>query len=324
MPEISVVIPVYNAEAYLKKSLDGVLAQTMTDLEMICVDDCSKDRSSEIIAEYQQRYPKLVRGFRNEVNSGPGASRDLGLSKAQGKYVVFIDADDEIKPDFLERYYNRISESGADIVLGGYIRRCGEKDRIIRTVDSPCMRWLYPAVWMRMYRISFLREHHLCFGTYRMSEDGFFNYRCLLEGARTEVLAYAGYYYCCNAGSITRSTHGMDKYLDYLENAKDLVARYRDCRVYQDNYALVEYAMLTTWMSNLFVQCRHGGAAQADEMYQAFCQYFKVFFPDYRKNRYIRSRKRKEAPVKEHYATKVFLMAERIGLAKVLLHVLAK
>ena len=116
-PSVSVVIPVYNVEGYLRECLDSVLAQTFTDFEVVCIDDGSTDASPAILADYAAK-DKRVRVFRQE-NSGPSRARNLGLSHATGAYVCFVDSDDGLAPNALERLVSVAKKHGSDVVVCG-------------------------------------------------------------------------------------------------------------------------------------------------------------------------------------------------------------
>ena len=96
-PKVSVVIPVYNAERYLEECLNSVLASTLDDIEVICVDDCSPDRCPQMLDEYAER-DQRIQVVHLSGNGGPGNARNIGLSRACGQYVYFLDADDMIVP----------------------------------------------------------------------------------------------------------------------------------------------------------------------------------------------------------------------------------
>lgn len=91
--KVSVITPIYNAEKYLRKTLDSILAQTYKDIEIVLVDDCSSDDSANIIREYMQKHPEIVY-FLQETNQGAGAARNKALELATGQYVAFLDSDD--------------------------------------------------------------------------------------------------------------------------------------------------------------------------------------------------------------------------------------
>lgn len=114
---ISVIIPIYNAHDYLERCLDSVCNQTLKDIEVIAVDDCSTDDSLEILQRYAEKYPQL-RVIAHKTNGGESRARNTGLDNATGEYLAFVDNDDSIDPDFLEKLYEKAKETNADIVKG--------------------------------------------------------------------------------------------------------------------------------------------------------------------------------------------------------------
>ena len=115
---ISVVIPIYNAQEYLRQCIDSVLAQTYTDYEILLINDGSTDGSENICIEYAARYDRIT--TINQANSGPAASRKKGVAIANGDYIVFVDADDHIDSTMLEFFMREMGISGADVVACGY------------------------------------------------------------------------------------------------------------------------------------------------------------------------------------------------------------
>ena len=113
--KISVIMPIYNAFDYLKPAIDGVLNQTLTDIELICVDDGSTDNSLSILKEYQQSDERVR--IITENNAGPSIARNKGLARARGKYVIFLDADDFFDYTLLEKLYNMAEKNALDIAV---------------------------------------------------------------------------------------------------------------------------------------------------------------------------------------------------------------
>ena len=120
MPKVSIIIPVYNVERYLRECLDSVVGQTMTDIEMICIEDCSTDHSWEILQEYVQREPRMIL-LRNERNSGLSYTRNRGIAVARGEYILFVDSDDYIVNDAAEKMYRIAKENDLDVLRFLYI-----------------------------------------------------------------------------------------------------------------------------------------------------------------------------------------------------------
>lgn len=119
MSKVSVIVPVYNAEKYLKEAIESVLNQTYTDFELLLVNDRSTDNSKEICAECAQKDNRIVLLENDTENHGPGPTRNVGLDNATGEFIYFMDADDWIDKTLLENCISRIRETNADIVQVG-------------------------------------------------------------------------------------------------------------------------------------------------------------------------------------------------------------
>lgn len=115
MPKISLIIPVYNTEKYLPECLDSCINQSLTDIEIICIDDCSSDSSFDILTTYQNK-DKRIRVFRQEKNQRQGAARNRGISEALGEYVWFVDSDDFLDKNACQLLYDIAKENEAEIL----------------------------------------------------------------------------------------------------------------------------------------------------------------------------------------------------------------
>ena len=118
MPELSVIVPVYNAEAYLRKCISSILQQTYSDLEVILVNDGSIDSSGKIAQEIADEDDRVK--VINQINQGVSSARNTGLRIAAGRYVGFVDADDWIEPTMYETLINGIIDCQADLACCGY------------------------------------------------------------------------------------------------------------------------------------------------------------------------------------------------------------
>lgn len=114
---ISIIMPVYNTEEYLKKSIESILNQTYKEFELIIINDCSKGNADEIIKSYKD---KRIRYIKNKTNKGIGYNRNLGIKESKGDYICFIDSDDYIREDFLELMYNRCNKDNLDLCICDY------------------------------------------------------------------------------------------------------------------------------------------------------------------------------------------------------------
>ena len=111
--KLSIVALVYNLEEYLPRCLDSLVSQTLEDIEILCVDDGSKDSAPQIIDEYAHKYPQKVKAFHKE-NGGEFTTRNYGLERATGEYVTFVDTDDQVELTWAEKLYNTAKQNDAD------------------------------------------------------------------------------------------------------------------------------------------------------------------------------------------------------------------
>ena len=118
MPKVSVIIPVYNVEKYLRECLDSVVNQTLKDIEIICINDGSPDNSLAILEEYAKKDSRII--VISQENSGVSTARNVGIDLAKGDYLYFIDADDYAEPDLLELSYQKALSTQCDIVNFGF------------------------------------------------------------------------------------------------------------------------------------------------------------------------------------------------------------
>jgi len=124
-PKVSIIVPVYNTEKYLRKCINSILAQTFTDFECILVDDCSNDNSPAICDEYSVK-DNRVKCIHNKDNMGSSLSRKIGLDVSRGEYIQFIDSDDWIENDMIEKVYEKAVSGNYDVVFcDAYIDELG-------------------------------------------------------------------------------------------------------------------------------------------------------------------------------------------------------
>ena len=116
MKKVSIIVPVYNVEKYLAKCLDSLVNQTLEDVEIIVVDDGSRDNSKQIIDEFQTKYPDKIKSFVKE-NGGLSDARNFGLDRANGEYIGFVDSDDYVTAEMFEEMYSLAQKYDAEMVI---------------------------------------------------------------------------------------------------------------------------------------------------------------------------------------------------------------
>ena len=121
-PLISIIIPVYNVEQYLRKCLESCINQTLNEIEIIVVNDCSPDNSHVIMREYEEKYPEIIKCIYLKENFKLGGARNKGVEIAQGDYIIFVDSDDYIASNMCEELYKSACSNDADVVISDYFR----------------------------------------------------------------------------------------------------------------------------------------------------------------------------------------------------------
>lgn len=135
MPKISIIIPIYNVESYLKECLDSILNQTLRDIEVICVNDGSTDSSLSILEKYKNMDDRII--IVDQENQGISIARNNGLACARGKYIEFIDSDDYLfSNNYLESLYNACEKYDADIAVAGIVRGNEKLQSVILKIES--------------------------------------------------------------------------------------------------------------------------------------------------------------------------------------------
>lgn len=223
MPKVTVLIPIYNASQYLRQALDSVTGQTLTDLEIICINDGSTDDSLVILQEYAKKDSRIV--VINKSNSGYGDSMNQGIKAAQGEYIGILEPDDYLDTEAYERLYQLATWHRADIVKANYYLFENGQDRpnlvispkdtgkIINPQQDQFVFRLPPAIWSALYRREFLVENQLQFlptpgASY---QDLGFNIKTLALAQRAVLTDKAYVHYRVdNASSSSNSTKKLN------------------------------------------------------------------------------------------------------------------
>lgn len=219
--KISVIIPIYNVQQYIEECIESVLAQNYKDYEIIAIDDCSEDLSIPILeaALKKSDFPKdRVRIIRHENNRGLSAARNTGIKESQSEFVYFLDSDDVITPDCLEKLAMRSTYKGkfVDMVVGNYQfngpaigcpRINVGKQYLSRReyIKEYCKEHIYPMAWNRLIRRSFLIKNALFFEEGLIHEDTLWNFQILQYIGQVGIVQDDTYIYRVRQNSIQSS-----------------------------------------------------------------------------------------------------------------------
>lgn len=233
MEKVSLILPIYNVEEYLEKCVATVLNQTYKEIEVILVDDGSKDRSGKIcdkLAEVDKRI-KVV----HKENGGLATARNAGYKIATGKYLMYIDSDDAVKPDIVERCVETIEKQQSDVVIFGY-EKVNEEGKVIETCrwkeknynHDEMVNHLFEAIaemsfgyaWNKLYRKSILDKSEIL-GDAKVidKEDLLYNMELLKYWNKITYLDYVGYEYLQRSTSLLHNSNlARIKGIEYFVN----------------------------------------------------------------------------------------------------------
>ena len=229
MPEISVIVPIYNTEKYLAKCVDSILDQSFTDFELILVDDGSEDKSPQICDEFSKKDPRIK--VLHKLNGGISEARNFGIDNSTGKYLSFVDSDDWIEKDFLSTLYSLIIENNADISIVNFKKMFEDgnsafidinegvfsKLNILRNIYGDAANY-YNIACNKLYNRKLFENIRFPVG--KVFEDGYLIYKILYSANKVACSNALLYVYLQREGSIINNTFSLNRmheYYVYLE-----------------------------------------------------------------------------------------------------------
>jgi len=252
-PKISIIIPVYNVEKYLAECLDSCINQTLKDIEIICVDDCSTDNSYKILEEYQQKDSR-IKIFRHEENKKQGAARNFGLENATGEYIWFVDSDDYIDTKACQILYDTVKEFDVDLLAFSALRFSETQENRIFSYDKyyhqgvQINKVYLPKTNWKELRFSNLNVSPCCYLTKRIVIQKFrFREGVWFEDADfTPILfssvnsfcyiPYTAYSYRTNLESTTQTSISKKKLEDQIAMANSLDQFLRENKIIKQHF----------------------------------------------------------------------------------------
>lgn len=250
--KVSVIVPVYNSEKYLSKTIESIINQEYSKIELILVNDGSKDNSAGICNDYKNKDPRVVVIHQN--NKGVSSARNAGLDKAIGEYIGFVDADDYIKPNMYKDMILMMKKYDAHMVMGGYERvnaatgdratiqppreGIGEKDIVDKVIyqmafwnckkKDKYLPTLYGSTWPNLYRSDIIKENNIKFNeSIALGEDMLFNLQYLLNVQRIVFINKPLYEYFMYPVSATRGKrpHMWQQYVTLIHYTERILEK---------------------------------------------------------------------------------------------------
>lgn len=228
-PEISVIVPIYNAEQYLAQTIESIINQSFKNIEIILVNDGATDSSPSICEEYAKKDKRII--VANKPNGGLADARNYGMKQAHGKYYMFIDADDLFEVDSCECMLNEIKKHDADYVIGNYqiIDDDGKKwpapafdqekytNMVLDINDHEKSFWVMNSTsWNKIYKAEFLKKNDIYFKVPSPAEDAYCSWMCYVKAEKGVYLPNVMYLYRNTPNSLSKNCsinyfHGINR-----------------------------------------------------------------------------------------------------------------
>ena len=288
--DISIIVPIYNAEKYLKKCIDSLLNQTKKELEIILINDGSTDSSEEIIKEYKD---KRIKYFKNK-NQGIGKTRNFGIEKAEGKYIMFLDSDDYLDKTACEKMYNKVENENIDVAICDFYKEYdnGNIEEIITPSfkssslkDNPDIITEYLSPWAKIYSTEMIKKNNIKFVENLKYEDAPFVIEVLCCANKIGKVDECLNYYLIHTNSET--TVRDKKCFDILKII-DIIRKYTNNKEYlKEKIDKLTVRIITNYTIQQRMQ---KDKKVAMEFIDKAFDYLKKEIPDYKNNKYYENR----------------------------------
>lgn len=297
---VSVIIPVYNVEKYLKRCVDSICNQTYKELEVLLVDDGSDDSSPEICEEYVKVDERI--SVIHKKNGGLSDARNIGVQHATGKFVYFCDSDDYIEPNLIEDCVKKMEEDKSDIVIfdfyrvqEGFLTVCSANlptDNAFSLENNPGLLLTSPSACNKLFRMDFLKKNRISFPVGKLYEDLGTIPKLYPVAQKISYLDTPYYYYEIRSGSIMTTGRYEKSFQDRMDMIHGILDYYKDLNIYERYKDELEYL---AFFNGLFLPIREISLRSCDK--EECNRYKKAILAEYPKcfqNKYIRTMSKKE------------------------------
>ncbi len=299
-PKVSVIVPVYNVENYLRECLQSLVDQTLAEIEILVINDGSPDNSQAIIDEFAAAHPDRIRPFVKE-NGGLSDARNFGLARARGDFIAFVDSDDYVAPDMMEKLYNAAITDDADLVICDLTKFYHASKNRIKQISHPVtshteygmsifenpliLRYASSYACNKLFKRDIFLESSLRFPRNQWFEDSAVVYNLLAQAKRIAAVKEELYFYRINRpGAITSTLN--DKIFDIFKSCESLVQFYASHNYMEDLHPEVEYLCIMHLHARLQALTEGSHIGLALRFTQACYRWLDENFPNWRQNKY--------------------------------------
>lgn len=324
MPTFSLIVPVYKIEEYLPKCIDSVLAQTCQDYELLLIDDGSPDGGGAICDQYATAHPGKIRAVR-QPNGGAGAARNQGIALSQGEYLLFVDGDDYLSPEFLEDLSATIAKTPADLILfGAQVEKNGKKvgelhedvptESLLDVRQVPQLFFGVMAPWSRAYRRTLFTETGITFPTRVWYEDIRVVTK-ILAVAQTAVRIPGAYYHYLQREGSTMNNRNAARNGEILTAFDDILSWYQEQGYYNSARDVLEFLAIShIWLA---ATVRVVQIDRKHPLIGDFRSYMIQHFPEFEKNPYLPTLDKNKALIHR------LLLKQRYGTVRLIFRIKA-
>lgn len=325
MSKVTVIVPVYNSEAYIGRCIESILNQTYQDFEILVVNDGSKDNSQKIINEYKEKYPDKIIAV-EQKNKGVAKTRNESIKRVTSDYIMFVDNDDYLDKDYIETYINEIENGEYDAVFGGY-RRPNENGKMIKQMslqDEEWSKFMIMAPWAKIYKKEFLIKSNVEFLSVNLGEDIYFNLKAILVSDKIKIIPYIGYNWYFNTKSVSNTTQKNITQLQVYELLNSCYDMVKNEGLLEKNYDIIKthFTRYIVWL--IAFSTKKLPYKTISYEYDKIFKWLKERFPDYKKNKMISYTKPKGELLSIRFLVKTFLIAHNLHLGKLLTYMYSK
>lgn len=294
MPKVSVVVPFYNVEKYIEKCLESLVNQTLTDIEIILVNDGSKDNSEKIAKEFQEKNPNKIKYY-EKTNGGLGDARNYGINYATGEYIAFLDSDDYVEYTMYEEMYKQAKKEDADIVECDFWWEYPDKKREdIGLEYSTQKEMLYKArvvAWNKLIKTEIYKNHpnaRFSVGLRYEDVEGF--YKILPHINKVAYVRKPFIHYVQRQGSISNTQNKRNEEIfTVLEN---VISYYKDNKIYDEfkdelEYIYARYLLCSSFLRIVKIKDKN----IKKELLNKTWENLNTKFPNWKKNRILNKNK---------------------------------
>lgn len=285
MPKVSLIIPVYNVQDYIEKCLDSVVNQTIDDMEIIIVNDGSKDQSKQKLKKYLEKYPKIK--YLEKENGGLSDARNYGLKFATGEYVAFLDSDDYVEKNTYEEMYNLAKKEKSDMVECDFIWEYPNKIREdIGSLYSSKKEMIEKArvvAWNKLIKREIIEKINLQFPVGLRYEDVEFFYKIVPYINKVSFVKKCLIHYVQRGDSIANTQNIRTK--EIFKVLDNVITYYKENNLYNEYEQELEYIYVRFLLcSSLKRMCKIEDKKQRNQAVQETWKNINTKFPNWRKN----------------------------------------